>query len=207
VKTVFFDVDTQIDFVYPAGSLHVPGAPALVPAWTTLTRVAATNAVTLVSTADAHSEDDPEFKTWTPHCVVGTVGQMKIAPTLLKDPITISSVHGALDSLAKDLANVTQFIVEKQHLDAFTNPNLLRLLHTLRADRYVVYGVVSEFCVHHALRGLFQTGAQIQVVTDAIMSLDQREEENMLRWFEGEGGVLTSVATVSQEVQTAPKSS
>ena len=26
MKTVFFDIDTQIDFVYPAGALYVPGA-------------------------------------------------------------------------------------------------------------------------------------------------------------------------------------
>jgi hypothetical protein len=25
MKTVFFDVDTQIDFLYPAGALYVPG--------------------------------------------------------------------------------------------------------------------------------------------------------------------------------------
>jgi nicotinamidase/pyrazinamidase len=29
--TVFFDVDTQLDFLYPAGALHVPGAESIVP--------------------------------------------------------------------------------------------------------------------------------------------------------------------------------
>ena len=31
MRTVFFDVDTQIDFVYPAGALYVPGAESIVP--------------------------------------------------------------------------------------------------------------------------------------------------------------------------------
>ncbi len=31
-KTVFVDVDTQIDFVYPAGALYAPGAETIVPA-------------------------------------------------------------------------------------------------------------------------------------------------------------------------------
>ena len=32
MKTVFFDIDTQIDFVYPAGSLYVPGAEHILAA-------------------------------------------------------------------------------------------------------------------------------------------------------------------------------
>ena len=31
MNTVFFDVDTQIDFLYPAGALYVPGAESIVP--------------------------------------------------------------------------------------------------------------------------------------------------------------------------------
>ena len=32
MKTVFFDIDTQLDFLYPAGALYVPGAERIVPA-------------------------------------------------------------------------------------------------------------------------------------------------------------------------------
>jgi nicotinamidase/pyrazinamidase len=32
MKTVFVDVDTQIDFLFPAGALYVPGAERLLPA-------------------------------------------------------------------------------------------------------------------------------------------------------------------------------
>ena len=31
MTTVFFDIDTQIDFMYPAGALYVPGAERIVP--------------------------------------------------------------------------------------------------------------------------------------------------------------------------------
>ena len=30
MKTVYFDVDTQLDFVYPSGALYVPGAEQIV---------------------------------------------------------------------------------------------------------------------------------------------------------------------------------
>ena len=32
MKTVFMDVDTQLDFLYPAGALYVPGAERLISA-------------------------------------------------------------------------------------------------------------------------------------------------------------------------------
>ena len=41
MKTVFFDVDTQLDFLYPAGALYVPGAERIVPAIARLNRFAA----------------------------------------------------------------------------------------------------------------------------------------------------------------------
>ena len=40
MKTVFFDVDTQIDFLYPAGALYVPGAEKVVEQIAALNRFA-----------------------------------------------------------------------------------------------------------------------------------------------------------------------
>ena len=65
MKTVFFDIDTQIDFVYPAGALYVSGAERILAAVSQLNR----RAPRLISTMDAHSEDDPEFKIYPHHCV------------------------------------------------------------------------------------------------------------------------------------------
>jgi len=169
MKTVFFDVDTQLDFLYPAGALYVPGAEKIVPALARLTRFAVANQIQIISTADAHAEDDPEFKFWKPHCVVGTVGQQKAAP----------------------VSNAGQIIIEKQNVDCFTNPTLRPLLERLSADRYVVYGVVAEVCVRHAIFGLLDTGARVEVVTDAIKSIDADKEREMLDAFQKSGGYLT----------------
>src|SRR6185312_16056768 len=72
MKMVFFDVDTQLDFLYPAGALYVPGAESIVPRVAALNRYAADTGIPLISTVDAHTEDDPEFRHWPPHCVAGT---------------------------------------------------------------------------------------------------------------------------------------
>ncbi len=193
MKTVFFDVDTQLDFLYPAGALAVPGAEAIVKPLSALTAFAAANHIQIISTADAHTEDDPEFKTWKPHCVVGTTGQQKAAGTLL--PRRACLDHGGPHALG--VPDASQIIVEKQMLDCFSNPNLRPLLDVLKADRYVVYGVVTEYCVRCAAFGLLETGAQVELVTDAIKSLNAADEREMMERFQAQGGHLTTVAAAT----------
>ena len=146
MKTVFFDIDTQLDFVSPAGSLYVPGAEALLANVARLNQYAARTGIPLISTVDAHTEADPEFKLWPHHCVAGCLGQRKPQ----------ASVVGG-----------GQIILEKQSTDCFTVPRLHSLLAELAADRYVVYGVVTEICVRHCVDGLARLGKPISVVTDA----------------------------------------
>jgi nicotinamidase/pyrazinamidase len=169
----FFDVDTQLDFLAPAGSLYVPGAEKLVPNLAALTRYAASNKYALISTTDAHVEDDIEFRTWPAHCVAGTFGQQKVAVTRLSPSVTLSSESGTFANVSAQLATAQQYVIEKQALDAFTNPNLLPLLHHLDADCYVVYGVVTELCVDKALAGLVKLGKHVVLVMDAIQGLSE----------------------------------
>ena len=165
MKTVFFDIDTQIDFVYPAGALYVPGAEQILPLIAQLNR----KAPMLISTMDAHSENDPEFQIYPHHCVVETVGQQKPAPTLIEK---------------RD----QQIIIEKQTFDCFSNSKLLPLLAELNADRYVVYGVVTEICVRLALFGLLKTGKRVELVTDAVKALDENAANKMISEFLAAGG-------------------
>ena len=176
MKTVFFDIDTQIDFLYPAGALYVPGAERIVPAVAELNR----RAPLVISTMCAHSEDDAEFKLYPHHCVAGTAGQLKPASTLLEksDP-------------------ARQLILEKQELDCFTNPRLDALLAELSPERAVVYGVVTEICVRLAAFGLLSRGYRVEIVTDAVQALDQTAARKMFSEFQAAGGVLTTVGQVS----------
>jgi nicotinamidase/pyrazinamidase len=191
VKTVFFDVDTQLDFLYPAGALYVPDAETIVPRLGELTRYAASHGIPIVSTADAHSEDDPEFQTWPPHCVLDTNGQQKTAMTQLPRAQTVTT-----DANDSSFQRVPQYVVEKQKLDCFTNPNLRPLLSFLGADRYVLYGVATELCVSCAAMGLLAMDAQVQLVTDAIRGLDATKEREMLERFVAAGGTVTATDRV-----------
>src|SRR6266567_6690009 len=189
MKTAFFDVDSQLDFLYPAGALYVPGAERIVPAISRLNRYAAQHGITVVSTTDAHAENDPEFGTWPPHCIAGATGQHKAEATLLERRLVIPNgpCELALDGAA-------QIIVEKQTVDVFAAPNLHRVVERLKADRYIVYGVVTEICVLFAARGLLKTGKPVTVVTDAVETLKAEAGVRALESIRAAGGTLARVS-------------
>jgi len=184
MKTVFFDVDTQIDFMFPAGALYVPGAENILDRVAALNGYAVAQGIPLISTMDAHSEDDPEFHVYPHHCVAGTVGQQKPAATLAENRVVVPNAPS--DRVG------AQILLEKQKLDCFTNVNLACLLRRFGAERYVVYGVVTEICVKCAAFGLLKTGARVELIADAVRSLKESAAAAVLEDFHSAGGVVTS---------------
>jgi len=191
MKTVFFDIDSQRDFLYPAGALYVPGAERIVPAIARLNRFAAAHGIPVVSTVDAHAENDPEFSTWPPHCIAGTWGQHKAEATLLDGRMVIPNRECEIA-----LEGAPQIVLEKQTVDVFLAPNLGRVLERLNADRYVVYGVVTEICVLSAVRGLLKTGKPVTLVTDAVAALTAEASARALEEVRAGGGRLATVSEI-----------
>jgi nicotinamidase/pyrazinamidase len=198
MKTVFFDIDSQLDFLYPAGALYVPRAERIVPAIAQLNRYAARHGIAVVSTTDAHTEDDPEFKIWPHHCVAGTHGQRKAEATLLERRVVVPNRDGPMGGGELALGGAQQIIVEKQTVDAFAAPNLQRVVARLNADAYVVYGVVTEICVLFAVRGLLKTGQPVTVVTDAVETLRAEDSARALDEIRAAGARLAQVSAICQ---------
>jgi nicotinamidase/pyrazinamidase len=188
---LFFDIDTQLDFLYPAGALYVPKAERIVPAVVRLNRHAAAHGIPVISTTDAHTEDDPEFRVWPHHCVTGTLGQRKAEATLLDRRVVIPNRDCVLD-----LGGARQIVVEKQTVDVFQAPNLARVVEALDGGECVVYGVVTEICVAYAVRGLLRSGRRVTVVTDAIETLRSEDSERALSEFRSAGAALSTVAEI-----------
>lgn len=193
MSTVFFDVDTQLDFLYPAGALYVPGAERIVERVARLNRFAAAKGFKVISDTDAHTENDPEFHDWPPHCVIGTLGQLKPQTTLLDRRVTLTSK----DPLERWPNGAQQILLEKQSLDAFSNPRLPTFLEILGAERFVVYGVVTEICVKFAAWGLIKTGKRVELVTDAVQHLDKQKADKMFEEFAAAGGGLTTTGQLA----------
>jgi nicotinamidase/pyrazinamidase len=197
-QLLFWDVDTQIDFMDPGGKLYVFGAENVIDNVRRLNHWAADNGVLVVSSVDAHLPSDAEFQQYTPHCLVGTRGQQKVSGTLLPHHLMIPNQRIELPA---GLLTYQQIVIEKQALDVFTNPNIEELLAKLGPLRVILYGVVTEICVDKAARGLLLRGFRVDVVGDAIQHLNADQAQCTLDKIRQHGGrVLTTDEIVSTPV-------
>ena len=201
---VFFDIDTQVDFMSPTGRLYVTGAEEIVPNLQRLMNWARENEVPVISTADAHSPDDPEFKIWPPHCVLGTPGQQRIPATQFPAPVIISCRPGAF---RPPVRWVGQFIVEKPKYSTEDNPNFDVLLQALGVRRAVVFGVVTEYCVLANARALCRRGFKVDVVVDAIKPLTEEGGAKALEEMAAAGVRKVTTAEVCKPVMPTPTQS
>jgi nicotinamidase/pyrazinamidase len=184
MKNIFFmDIDTQRDFMLPTGALYVPGAERIIPKLRRLFDFARKNEITILSSADAHVANDPEFNEFPAHCVQGTEGQRKLDETLLRRPMIFPNKpmdRNLLDTVRK----YQQIIIEKQTLDVFSNPMAERMLRVL-PPRAIVFGVTTEYCVKMACLGLRRRGVQTALVSDAIRALAPKTEQEALEELRG----------------------
>ena len=121
----------------------------------------------------------------------GTLGQRKPESTLVEKRTVIP-----LDAAGWEPGGAQQIILEKRTLDCFDSPHLEPLLGLLGADRYVVYGFVTEFCVRLAALGLLGTGKRVDLVADAIECISAEEADRTIAEFTASGGILTTMAQV-----------
>ena len=169
-KFVLWEVDVQADFMLPGGKLYVPGAEKIIPNIKRLVDVARERRALLISSACSHTTDDPEFQTFPPHCLQGTPGARIVPEGLAEDVSTIPT--NAVFKLPPDLLEHQQIVIEKQMLDVFSNPHTSSIVEKLPRDaEFVVFGVVTEYCVGLAAKGLLDRGRKVAIVTDAIETL------------------------------------
>jgi nicotinamidase/pyrazinamidase len=169
---VFWEVDTQADFMLPGGKLYVPGAENLLPNIRRLTDAARQGRVLLVSHGCYHAKDDPEFKTFPPHCVKGTAGSAVVPEALTGKVVIVPNDPEA--TLPRDVfsGQYQQIHLEKQTLDIFASRHAVELVKRLGNDaEFVVFGVATEYCVRFAAKGLLERARRVSVVQDAIETL------------------------------------
>lgn len=194
---VLWEVDTQSDFMLPGGKLYVPGAEKRIPNMRRLVEAARKEKAFLISSTDQHSPNDPEFQRFPPHCVRGTSGADIVPDLKAGDTVHVKNTHPATG--LSTISRGKQIVIEKQTLDVFDNPATEKLLAQLPPDsEFIVFGVVTEFCVRLAAKGLLDRGRRVAIVTDAIETLDPDESKKTLDELASHGAELITTSDALQ---------
>jgi nicotinamidase/pyrazinamidase len=189
----FFDVDTQIDFMEPAGRLYVPHAEDIIPNLVQLMAYARERNIPVLSSADAHSPGDPEFKLWPPHCVTGTRGQQRIKETSLPGALMVPMRSSPFVPPEKW---PSQIVIEKDVYETTANPNFDAILKALGPRRYVVFGVATEYCVRADVLALRERNKPVALVVDAIKAITEKGGRKALDEMTAAGAELVTTADV-----------
>ncbi len=174
---IFWNVDTQVDFVEPEGKLYVPGAELLKPVWAEMLSLAYEHGIRVVNTADFHYSNsaelsaEPDFiSTFPEHCMANTEGAKYVAETNPENPFIVDwNKEGILLDEAVQKQNI---VIRKDAFDVFAgNPYTEKIVELLKPETVVVFGVTTNVCVNDAVLGLAKRMKRVLVVEDAIKEL------------------------------------
>ncbi len=207
---IFWDVDTQHDFMDADGKLYVPDAESIKLNLERLTRYARERGIRVVASADDHVAGHrelsatPDFQeTFPEHCMRGTRGAEKIAETTLHEPLVIEPQPIPHGELARRLAaHEGDILLRKHWFDVFTNPNAETVLDVWSPTEVVVYGVALDVCNKYAIEGMIERGVpQIYAVVDATKPIHAGASEGLLEQWRREGvKMVTTDDVVSGKV-------
>ena len=179
-KTLFWNVDTQEDFIDQAGKLYVKGAEEIRPVLKQITDFAKAEGIRVVNTCDYHHINSnelsftPDFETSFPqHCLAGSSGAEFISETLPESPLLIDwdfelAIYAEFDNPER----FRNIVIRKDAFDVFAgNPYTEQIVQILHPDKVFVYGVTTNVCVDKAVMGLSERGIKVYVFEDAIKEL------------------------------------
>jgi nicotinamidase/pyrazinamidase len=207
--TIFWDVDTQYDFMRADGKLYVPEAEAIIPSLKRLTDYAHQHGIRIVASADDHvpghrelSDKPDRRETFPEHCMRGTRGQAKIPETALRDPLVIEPEPVDAALLAERVrTHKGDILFHKHRFDVFTNRNVETVLGVLRPQTVVLYGVALDVCDRYAIEGIVERHPEVRLfaVKDAMKPIDRDAAEHLLRQWAEEGVRMVETADIVEE--------
>ncbi len=204
-QVIFWDEDTQVDFMLPGKALYIPGAERILPNLAALTGYARETGIRIVGSEDWHSLSDPEISlepdrvvTWPPHCMAGTAGQLRVPETRPRHPLYIESTPLPRERLASLVSgHEGEILFRKQTVDVFEQPNVEPVLDLLRPSAVVVYGVALDVCVRFAVEGFLRRGREeVVLVTDATRAIDAARGEALVEEWRRRGVRAVTTADV-----------
>lgn len=207
---IFWDIDTQFDFLNPNGKLYIPGADNIIDNISQTRRFALTSGYSIIASVDWHSLDDEEISqdpdfinTFPPHCLASQPGSKRVG--YLGDiPIQNISLESASDSELKSLTADPQYhlVIRTNTVDMFKNPNTTALLDIVKPQLSILFGVALDVCVLHAVNGLLLWGkTEIILLKDAVEGLQIISNEYLYKQLKNKGVRIAELSDIQKELE------
>ena len=202
---VFWDVDTQVDFIRPDGKLYVGGAETIVRNLGALTDFAHRSGLRILGSSDNHDPEDEELSdtpdfadTFPPHCLRGSRGQARIPETTLSDVLVVEPEDAVADVVERLMGHHGDVLFHKHYFDVFTNPSVGPVVEALAVDEVVLYGVALDVCNRYAVEGLLSRhpNVAITVVADAVRAINEDGRDALLADWQNRGVALATTSEV-----------
>ena len=179
---LILDIDTQVDFMQPFGSLYVPKAETIIG---NIKNLLSDLYLPIISTVDEHDENDEEFNTFPRHCVKNTHGAWKIPETLVYSPDYVTRCDKELTPL--QLTQNKQFILPKRTYNIWDeklgNPDAMnQILEHFCPEIIHVMGIATDICVLAMVKGLAEIIGYTRIILhiDCMKGLTTESEEKAL---------------------------
>ena len=167
-STALVVVDVQNDFADGAGSLHVPGGEEVLPFANQEIHRATEAGALAVFTQDWHPPVTPHFAKdggiWPVHCVAGTWGAELVPGLEVAGPVIRKGVGGE--------DGYSGFSVRDPQTGVTSPTGLAELLRQHGAERVVVIGLATDYCVKETALDAIKEGFATTVLSAGIRAVD-----------------------------------
>lgn len=162
-------IDMLRDFIEPDGKLYIgPTAEKVTQAISEEIKKARSSGWPIIYLCDTHSEDDPEFQMFPPHCVIGTPG-VEVVDELKPGP--------------------GDKIIPKRRYSGFFQTDLDLTLRELDIDEVVLVGVCTNICNLYTAADARMLNYKVTAPRDCMSSFDEAAHGFALKEMEQTLGV------------------
>ena len=167
-RTALVVVDVQNDFADPRGSLAVSGGADVVAAANAEIAAATAAGASVFYTQDWHPEDTPHFEkdggTWPVHCVRDTWGAQLHPELDVRGEVVRKGEHGE--------DGYSGFRMRDPLTSEVVPTRLAGLLRQAGAERLVVVGIATDYCVRATALDGRTEGWPVTVPWSAVAAVD-----------------------------------
>ena len=202
---LFWDVDTQYDFMRPEGRLYVPGAEGMIDNVSKARRFAMDKGYSMLTSMDWHQDGNPEISnvpdfqdTFPPHCMAGKPGSERIGylGNLQIDIVSNEQMNDLAKLVGKEQFHIT---IRKEQLDVFTNPNTAALIGILKPESVVVFGIALDLCLRMAVEGLLKMGGmKLYLLRDVVKTLGIKSDKEVIAELKTKGVEIITLADLNK---------